>query len=491
MSKKTNSDSSAAPASNTGTVDIGDHGYQKGLQNRHIQMIAIGGAIGTGLFLGTGGRFEIAGPALAIVYAICGVFAYMVVRALGELAMYRPSSGAFVSYAREFFGEKGAYTVGWLYFLDWAATVVADITAVALYAHFWSIFMPIPQWVLALIALAVVMTMNLISVRLFGELEFWFAFIKVGAIVLFGIIGIWVLISGQAVGDYQPGLSLITEHGGLIPNGIGSLFAITLGVVFAFAGIEMVGITAGESTDPHKSIPRAVNSVVWRILLFYVGSVLLLTLLMPWDAYSSSESPFVTVLSAIGIPAADDVMNLVVLTAAMSSLNAGLYATGRTLRSLAMAGTAPKFAKRMNKAGVPYGGILITCAVGILGVFLNMIMPEKAFEVVLNLSGIGTVSAWASIMLCHWAMVRRARQGKLQRPEFQLRFAPWINLLTLVFLVSVVVMIGLDGEIGPLTLGLFGIALVVMFIGWFLVRGRIDAEALTHNIDVVGEGIDD
>ena len=335
------------------------------------------------------------------------------------------------------------------------------------------------------------MTMNLISVRLFGELEFWFAFIKVGAIVLFGIIGIWVLISGQAVGDYQPGLSLITEHGGLIPNGIGSLFAITLGVVFAFAGIEMVGITAGESTDPHKSIPRAVNSVVWRILLFYVGSVLLLTLLMPWDAYSSSQSPFVTVLSAIGIPAADDVMNLVVLTAAMSSLNAGLYATGRTLRSLAMAGTAPKFAKRMNKAGVPYGGILITCAVGILGVFLNMIMPEKAFEVVLNLSGIGTVSAWASIMLCHWALVRRARQGKLQRPEFQLRFAPWVNLLTLVFLVSVVVMIGLDGEIGPLTLGLFGIALVVMFIGWFVVRGRIDAEALTHNIDVVGEGIND
>lgn len=491
MSTKTNSDSSATPASSGSAVDIGDHGYQKGLKNRHIQMIAIGGAIGTGLFLGTGGRFEIAGPALAIVYAICGVFAYLVVRALGELAMYRPSSGAFVSYAREFFGEKGAYTVGWLYFLDWAATVVADITAVALYAHFWSIFMPIPQWVLALIALAVVTTMNLISVKLFGELEFWFAFIKVGAIILFGIIGIWVLISGQSVGDYQPGLSLITEHGGLIPNGIGSLFAITLGVVFAFAGIEMVGITAGESTDPHKSIPRAVNSVVWRILLFYVGSVLLLTLLMPWDAYSSRESPFVTVLSAIGIPAADDVMNLVVLTAAMSSLNAGLYATGRTLRSLAMAGTAPKFAKRMNKSGVPYGGILITCAVGILGVFLNMLMPEKAFEVVLNLSGIGTVSAWASIMLCHWAFVRRARQGKLERPEFQLRFAPWVNLITLLFLVSVVVMIGLDGEIGPLTLGLFALALVVLFIGWFVVRGRIDAEALTHNIDVLGEGVDD
>lgn len=475
----------AVKTSTSHMQDAGDGGYQKGLQNRHIQMIAIGGAIGTGLFLGSGNRFEIAGPGLAIVYAICGIFAFIVVRALGELALYRPSSGAFVSYAREFFGEKGAYTVGWLYFLDWAATLVADITAVAVYTHFWSFFLPVPQWLIALIALAVVLTMNLISVKLFGEMEFWFAFIKVGAIILFGVIGIWAVVTQHPIDGNVPGFSLIAENGGLIPNGIGSLFAITLGVVFAFAGIEMVGITAGESADPHKAIPKAVNSVVWRILLFYVGSVLLLTLLMPWTSYSGKESPFVTVLNNLGIPGGADVMNIVVMTAALSSLNAGLYATGRTLRSLAMAGTAPRFAKRMNKSGIPYGGILITSIVGIPGVILNVLMPEDAFALMLNISGIGTVAAWSSIMLSHWAFVRKSRRGEVTRPEFKLPFAPFLNAFTLGFLLLVVVLIGFDGEIGRLTLVLTAIIGVFLVIGWFGVRGRINAAAMTESMDVV------
>ncbi|MBL3687984.1 amino acid permease [Leucobacter zeae] len=480
--------STAAPPE-TGTAhvqDVGDAGYHKGLKNRHIQMIAIGGAIGTGLFLGSGNRFEIAGPGLAIVYAVCGIFAFIVVRALGELALYRPSSGAFVSYAREFFGEKGAYTVGWLYFLDWAATLVADITAVAVYTHFWSFFLPVPQWLIALVALAVVLTMNLISVKLFGEMEFWFAFIKVGAIVLFGVIGIWALVTQHPIDGHTPGISLIADNGGLIPNGLGSLFAITLGVVFAFAGIEMVGITAGESDNPQQAIPKAVNSVVWRILLFYVGSVMLLALLQPWTSYSGTESPFVTVLNNMGIPGGADIMNIVVMTAALSSLNAGLYATGRTLRSLAMAGTAPRFAKRMNRSGIPYGGILITSLVGVPGVILNVVMPEDAFALMLNISGIGTVAAWSSIMLSHWAFVRKARLGEVDRPRFQLPFAPVLNVLTLGFLALVVVLIGFDGEIGRLTLVLTGIIGAFLMLGWFGVRKRINAAALTEAMDVVG-----
>lgn len=460
-------------------IDDGDAGYQQGLKRRHITMIAIGGSIGTGLFLGASGRMEIAGPSLAFVYIICGLFAFLVVRALGELVMYRPSSGAFVSYAREFMGEKGAYTVGWLYFLNWSTTVIADITAVALYLHFWAVFVPIPQGLLALIALAIVFAMNVASVKLFGEMEYWFAIIKVGAIVAFGVIGIFLIVTQTPVDGHTPGFQLITDNGGFFPNGIGAMFVIALGVVFAFGGTEMVGVAAGESENPRAAIPRAVNSIMWRIVLFYAGSVILFTLLLPWNAYSGSESPFVTVMNSIGIPYAGDIMNVVVLTAAMSSLNAGLYATGRTLRSMAVAGTAPAFAKRLNRAGAPYGGIMITAAIGVLGVGLNFIVPARAFDIVLNLAGIGIVGTWASIMVCHWLYVRRTRRTGEERPHYRLPLAPVTNAITLVFLVLIVVLMALDTSVGQITLLVFLGVVILMVIGWFIVRRRINAQAFT------------
>ncbi|WP_433733215.1 amino acid permease [Nocardia sp. CA-129566] len=459
-------------------IDIGDLGYQKRLRKRHMQMIAIGGSIGTGLFLGASGRMALAGPSLALVYIVCGIFTFMVVRALGELVMYRPSSGAFVSYAREFLGERGAYSVGWLYFLNWSTTLVADITAVALYAHFWSFFVPVPQWVLALIALTVVVGLNVVSVRLFGELEFWFALVKVGTIIVFMALAVGFIVTGTSVGDNVAGISTITDHGGLFPRGLAPMLTIALGVVFAFGGTEMIGVAAGESDNPRAVVPRAVNSIMWRIILFYAGSVILFTLLLPWTAYSPSESPFVTVMSSVGIPHAGDVMNLVVLTAAMSSLNAGLYATGRTLRSMAVAGAAPRFAQRMNRSGAPYGGILITSVVGIAGVVLNLAMPHKAFEIVLNLAGLGIVGTWASIMICHWIFVRRAQQGHYDRPAFRLPFAPVLNILTLGFLAAVIVLMFFDDEIGRITLAAFLLVVAAMVAGWFRVRGRLDPDVL-------------
>ena len=282
-------------------------------------MIAIGGAIGTGLFLGAGGRLHDAGPALALAYLVCGVFAFFVVRALGELVLYRPSSGSFVSYAREFLGEKGAYVAGWMYFLNWSTTGIADITAIALYTHYWSLFTDIPQWVLALIALAVVLAVNLISVKIFGEMEFWFAIIKVATLVGFMLIGIFLLATQHEVGGQSPGPRLITDHGGLLPHGMMPVVLVMQGVIFAYAALELVGVAAGETEEPEKVVPRAVNSIMWRVGLFYVGSVVLLALLLPGSVYSADQSPFVTVLSKIGVPAAGDVMNLVVLTAAMSS----------------------------------------------------------------------------------------------------------------------------------------------------------------------------
>lgn len=474
-------DTAAADASRTDAsqapADAGDAGYSKDLKARHVNMIAIGGAIGTGLFLGAGGRLHSAGPALAVAYLVCGIFAFFVVRALGEMVIYRPSSGSFVSYAREFLGEKGAYVAGWMYFVNWSTTGIADITAIALYTHYWSFFTDIPQWVLALIALAVVLVINMISVKYFGEMEFWFAIVKVAALIAFMLIGIFLLVTQQDVGGQTPGLSVITDNGGFLPNGIMPVVIVMQGVVFAYASLELVGVAAGETAEPQKVVPRAVNSIMWRVGLFYVGSVVLLALLLPGSVYSADESPFVTVLSKIGVPAAGDVMNLVVLTAALSSLNSGLYSTGRILRSMAMAGSAPKFTARMNKSQVPYGGILLTSGVCVLGVGLNFLMPSQAFEIVLNVASLGIISTWVIIMICHLAFVRRAKEGLISRPGFRLPWSPVTEIVTIVFLLSVLVLMWKDPEIGRKTLYLIPIIAAALVAGWYGIRRRVDREA--------------
>ncbi|MCX5588365.1 amino acid permease [Streptomyces erythrochromogenes] len=454
-------------------VDAGDTGYSKTLKPRHVNMIAIGGAIGTGLFLGAGGRLADAGPSLFIAYAVCGIFAFLVVRALGELVLYRPSSGAFVSYAREFMGEKGAYTAGWMYFLNWATTGIADITAVATYTHYWHLFSDVPQWVIALIALAVVLTVNLISVRIFGELEFWFAIVKVGALVVFMGIAIFLLATRHPVDGAVPGPALITDNGGIFPNGLLPMLLIIQGVVFAYASVELVGVTAGETEKPEEIMPKAINSIMWRVGLFYVGSVVLLSMLMPWSSYSAGQSPFVTVLSHIGVPAAADVMNLVVLTAAMSSLNSGLYSTGRILRSMAVNGSAPEFTARLSRTQVPYGGILLTSGMCVLGVGLNFVVPADAFEIVLNLAAIGILATWGMIMVCHLLFWRKTRDGELTRPSYRLPGSPWTELVTLAFLASVLVLMYADGGAGRTTVLCVPLIAAALVAGWYAVRGRV------------------
>ncbi|WP_409496891.1 amino acid permease [Amycolatopsis sp. cmx-11-12] len=456
-------------------ADAGDAGYDKALKPRHVNMIAIGGAIGTGLFLGAGGRLTQAGPALAIVYAVCGLFAFFVVRSLGELILYRPSSGAFVSYAREFMGEKGAYVAGWMHFLNWSTTGIADITAIALYAHFWSFFTPIPQWVLALIALAVVLALNMVSVKLFGEMEFWFAIIKVAALVAFMGIGIFLLVTQQPIDGQVPGFSLIADNGGFFPAGVLPMVLIVQGVVFAYASVELVGVAAGETENPRKIMPKAINSIMWRIGIFYVGSVVLLAMLMPWSSYSKNESPFVTVLSHVGVPQAGNVMNLVVLTAALSSLNSGLYSTGRILRSMSLAGSAPKFTGVMNKNHVPYGGILLTSAVCVVGVGLNAVVPSQAFEIVLNFAAVGILGTWAIIVLSHLLFVRKAKLGEVERPSYRLPFSPYTEIATLIFLAAVVVLMGFD-ETGRITLYCLPVIGLALVAGWFGVRKRINMD---------------
>ncbi|MFE2853711.1 amino acid permease [Streptomyces lavendulae] len=456
----------------TGT-DAGDEGYGKQLRPRHVTMIAIGGAMGTGLFLGTGGRLNQVGPALALAYAVCGVFAFFVVRALGELVVHRPSSGAFVSYAREFLGEKGAYTAGWIYFLSWATVAMADITAAATYARFWGVFDGVPPWALALIALSVVLAVNLSSVRSFGETEFWFSAIKVAALVLFMATAVFLIATRHPIGGHVPGLTSITQHGGVFPAGILPMLLTVQGVIFAYSGLELCGVAAGETAHARTVVPKALRTVMWRILFFYVGSVVLLSLLLPHTAYSADESPFVTVFIRLGVPGMAAVMNLVLLTAALSSLNSGLYATGRVLRSMSVAGSAPKFAGRMSRGRVPYGGVLLTASFGVLGVGLNYLVPQEAFEVVVDFASICVLTTWGMIMICSLRFWYRARRGLVSRPAYRMPWAPYSQIVTLLFLLAVLVLLcaahGAEAK-AALAMPVVAAALVA---GWFLVRRRV------------------
>jgi L-asparagine permease len=454
-----------------------DAGYHKALKNRQIQMIALGGAIGTGLFLGAGGRLASAGPGLFVVYAICGIFVFLILRALGELVLHRPSSGSFVSYAREFFGEKVAFAAGWMYFLNWAMTGIVDTTAIAHYCHYWKAFHVIPQWTLALVALVVVLSMNLISVKVFGELEFWASLIKVLALVTFLIVGTVFLAGRFKVDGQDTGVSLWSSHGGLLPTGLLPLVLVTSGVVFAYAAIELVGIAAGETANPEKIMPRAINSVVFRIAVFYIGSTILLAVLLPYTAYRDHVSPFVTFFSKAGFSGAGSLMNLVVLTAALSSLNAGLYSTGRILRSMAMNGSGPKFTAPMSKNGVPYGGILLTAGIGLLGIVLNAVKPSQAFEIVLHIASVGVVVAWGTIVACQLKFYQLVKKGELERPKFRMPFAPYSGYATLAFLVGVLALMFFDKVQGPWMLGAMAIGIPALIGGWYLVRHRVTAAA--------------
>ncbi|WP_431031303.1 amino acid permease [Plantibacter sp. RU18] len=463
-----------------------EQGYHHSLSSRQIQMIALGGAIGTGLFLGAGGRLASAGPALMLVYAVCGLFAFFILRALGELVLHRPSSGSFISYAREFYGEKLAFGAGWLYFMNWAMVAIVDVTAIAIYLKTfgrlmdWPELEQFPQWIFALIALVVVIALNLVSVKVFGEMEFWLALVKVAALVIFLVFGICFIVFGGRTDLGETGFSLIADAGGLFPLGAFAPLVAISGVVFAYAAIELVGIAAGETAEPRRSIPKAVNAVIFRIAIFYVGSVLLLSLLLPYSAYEAGVSPFVTFFSHIGSPEAGSVaasvMNLVVLTAALSGLNAGLYSTGRILRSMAANGSAPRSMARMSRSGVPYGGILLAGAITLLGVVLNAVAPSKAFEVVLEMSALGVVGGWATIVLCQIALQRRAKLGLLERPAFRMPGAPFTAYLTLAFLAFVLVSLSFS-ETGRWVLASIVIIVPALVIEWHAARPGIAAAA--------------
>jgi L-asparagine permease len=447
-----------------------DAGYAQSLGNRQVKMIAIGGAIGVGLFLGAGGKLAAAGPGLVLSYAICGIAAFFVMRALGELVLHRPSAGSFVTYAREFISPWAGFVSGWMYWLNWAMTGVAETTAAGIYVHKW--LPQIPQWVTALVALIVLLAVNLLSVRLFGELEFWFAVIKVLAIVVFLFVGLGLVLAGAGVGHDHAGVSNLTAHHGFLPHGVPIVLMSLQAVVFAYSGIEMVGIAAGETENPRKVLPGAIGSVIWRIGIFYIGSVLLLAMVLPWTLYSADESPFVTVFSRLGVPGAGDIMNAVVLTAALSSCNSGLYCTGRVMRALAVKGEAPRFVGRMSSRHVPYGGILFTSIVLLLGVVLNYVVPKMAFDIATSIASLGVVAVWATLVYCQIRLRARANRGEIDRPSFRMPWSPISNWITLGFLVLVIVLMAFADTASKIAFWCLPAVAIVLFAGWRAVRAR-------------------
>ena len=281
---------------------------------------------------------------------------------------------------------------------------------------------------------------------------------------------------GLHVGAVTPGLHLVFANGGVFPHGLLPAVIITQGVVFAYSGVELIGVAAGETKDARKVVPGAVNGVMWRIALFYVGSVILLVLLLPWTAYKAGVSPFVTFFGALGVPGVGTVMNLVVLTAALSSLNSGLYSTGRVLRSLSMGGSAPKFVGRMNAQSVPYGGIVVTLAVYLVGVGLNYLVPSQVFEIVLNIASLGIISTWAFIVVCQMKLRQAQDAGDIERVAFRMPFSPYSSWLTLGFLASVLVMMAFDYPDGTWTIAMSPLVALALVAGWFLLkRGRSPA----------------
>jgi AAT family amino acid transporter len=417
---------------------------RRGLRARHIQLIAIGGTIGVGLFLGSAHAISVAGPALILGYAAVGVVIFFIVRALGELMTYQPVSGTFAAYAEEFLGPFAGFLTGWSYWFMWIVVAMAELTAVGIYVNYW--FPWIPQWLSALVALGALYGLNLLAVRVFGEVEFWFALVKVITIVGLILTGLFIITFGVGALGPAASFSNLWNDGGFFPFGFVAALQTIQMVTFAYAGIEMIGVTAGEAENPTVVLPQATNRIILRIMLFYIGSLVIILSLVPWRQLKENVSPFVYLFEKMGLPAAASVINLVVITAAMSSCNSGVFTTGRMLFSLGERGHAPRIFQSLNRRRLPAVGIHVSALVMLLGVGLNYLVPKSTFVWLTSITLVGSIWTWAMIMICHLRYRARVRRGTAPAVGYRMPGAPFANWLVLLFLVAVSVMLGMNAD---------------------------------------------
>jgi amino acid transporter, AAT family len=409
---------------------------QRGLEQRHITLMSLGAAIGVGLFLGSASAIKLAGPGILLAYAFSGMIMFFIMRALGEMAIQKPVAGSFSQYARDYLGPLAGYITGWNYWFLWVVTCMAEITAAGIYMEYW--FPNVPRWIWALAALVIMSAVNFLAVKAYGELEFWFALIKIVTIIFMIVVGIGMILFGIGNGGIATGISNLWEHGGLLPNGITGVLMSLQMVMFAYLGIEMIGVTAGEVKNPEKTLSRAIDTVFWRILFFYVGALFVIMSIYPWTEIGTKGSPFVLTFDKIGIPAAAGIINFVVLTAALSSCNGGIFSTARMLFNLAENGEAPKAYTKLNKNGVPSLAVLATAVALLIGVVLNYLVPAKVFTWVTSISTFGAIWTWCMILLSQIRFRKSLTPEQKQGLKYKMPLYPFASYLSLAFLIGVV-----------------------------------------------------
>ncbi len=439
---------------------------QRGLQNRHIQLIALGGAIGTGLFLGIGPAIQMAGPAVLLGYGIAGIIAFLIMRQLGEMVVEEPVSGSFSHFAWKYWGPFAGFLSGWNYWVMFVLVGMAELTAAGIYMQYW--LPDVPTWIWAAAFFIIINAANLVNVRLYGEMEFWFALIKVLAIIAMIGFGLWLLFSGH--GGEHASVDNLWQHGGFLATGWHGLIMSMAVIMFYFGGLELIGITAAEARDPQKTIPKAVNQVVYRILLFYIGSLVVLLALYPWVNVKADSSPFVMIFHELDSNIVASALNFIILVASLSVFNSGVYSNSRMLFGLSVQGNAPAFLTRVNARGVPVNSLFLSAAITSLVIVINYLLPKEAFGLLMALVVATLLLNWIMICLAHLKFrAAMRRQGRVT--QFKALLYPAGNYICIAFLVLI---LGLMCTIDSMRMSaiLLPAWIVFLFIAFKLLRRK-------------------
>ncbi|MFG6076251.1 proline-specific permease ProY [Erwinia sp. OPT-41] len=445
---------------------------KKGLSTRHIRFMALGSAIGTGLFYGSADAMKMAGPSVILAYIIGGAIAYIIMRALGEMSVNNPQASSFSRYAQDYLGPLAGYITGWTYCFEILIVAIADVTAFGIYMGVW--FPDVPHWVWVLSVVLIIGAINLATVRVFGEVEFWLSLFKVATIIIMIVAGIGIIFWGIGNGGQPTGISNLWTNGGFFAHGvIGMVLSLQI-VMFAYGGIEIIGITAGEAKDPATSIPRAINTVPLRILVFYVGTLFVIMSIYPWNQVGTNGSPFVLTFQHMGIAAAAAILNFVVITASLSAINSDVFGVGRMLHGMAEQGHAPKMFATVSRRGIPWITVLVMMLAMLIAVYLNYLMPEKVFLVIASLATFATVWVWIMILFAQIGFRRTLTPAQAKELKFAMPGGIFTAIVGILFLFFIIGLIGYfpDTRVS-LYVGIGWIALLL--ISWTLVKKRIKA----------------
>ena len=413
---------------------------QRELNNRHIQLIAIGGAIGTGLFLGSGQTISLTGPSLLFTYMLIGIVLFAFMRALGELLLSNSKFNSFVDIANEYLGPFGGFVIGWTYWVCWIVSSMSDLTAMGQYFAYW--YPQVPHWLTVLFIVLLLISFNLLGARLFGELEFWFSIIKVVTIITMVIVGLVLIFLSFKTEYGHASFGNLIHHGGMFPHGAAGFLMSFQIAIYSFIGIELIGVTAGETKNPEKTIPKAINNVPIRILLFYIGGLLVIMSVIPWFKVDPDSSPFVKLFTLIGVPFAAGIVNFVVLTAAASATNSRIYSNSRILFGLAKQGLGPKVLTKTNSNGVPYLSMLVSSITLLIAALLNFVFPDaiKLFIYVTTLSTVLFLVVWGMIIVSYIAYVKKNPEQH-QSSAFKLWGGKIIAYIVLSFFIFIFILL--------------------------------------------------